>query len=134
MSDVKNDARFAKFLDALRQGATREEAVGLLGVTSRTVRRWCEADPEIAEAVADAASRADDAVEAVVYRNCLDPDPAHNTLRMFWLKSRRPEVYRDVQAQQHEGGVRITVAYEDRSPTPGPRADDPPAPPPPGAG
>lgn len=112
MSDDKKDARRAKLIDCLSSGQTMEESARTIGVTSRTLRRWCDADPDLAERTADARCRADDEVEAATLANCLDPDPANNTLRMFWLKSRRPEVYREVQQQEHTGGVRVTYVND----------------------
>lgn len=88
-----SDEKKARAVELFRAGATYDEAAAAAGVSSRTLYRWAEADPEFAELVEDARDRADDAVEAVVFRNCIDPDPAHNTLRMFWLKSRRRPVY-----------------------------------------
>jgi transposase-like protein len=100
MSDEKKpDPRHETMLAALREGMTWEEAADKVGVSDRTLYRWCAADEELAAAAAKAKSGADDLVEAVTFRNCIDPDPAHNTLRMFWLKSRRPEVYRDTTRQ-----------------------------------
>jgi hypothetical protein len=99
MSDDKKD----RLLAAFSEGMTTAEAAARVGVCSRTVERWAAADPDFASAVADAKDRADDSVEAVTYRNCIDPDPAHNILRMFWLKSRRPAVYGDRLRQEITG-------------------------------
>lgn len=105
-------------LAALAEGATWEEAADRVGVSERTLRRWCQADPELAKAAAKARDDADDMVEAVTFANCLDPDPSHNSLRMFWLKSRRPDVYREKAEQQHTGGITIKVEYDDANPLP----------------
>jgi hypothetical protein len=90
-----SDEKKSRAVELFRSGATYDEAAAAAGVSSRTLYRWAEADPEFAELVEDARDRADDAVEAVMYRNCIDPDPSHNTLRMFWLKNRRRPVYGD---------------------------------------
>lgn len=112
MSDDKKDARRAKLVESLAVGMTWDEAAKAVGVSSRTLFRWCNADPGLAEQAADARCKADDDVEAATYANCLDLDPANNTLRMFWLKSRRPEVYRDVQQQEHTGGIQVTYVND----------------------
>ena len=119
------DPRHDKMLGALREGMTWEEAADRVGVNERTLRRWCAADPELMAAAAKARESADDMVEAVTFGNCIDPDPAHNTLRMFWLKSRRPEVYRDKAEQQHTGGLTIKVEYDDPHPAIAPAAPGP---------
>ena len=105
--EKKDDPRRKRVLNALAKGATLEVAAEKAGVNSSTVRRWRQSDPEFAEAVRDAMYDQDDAVEAVTYRNCIDPDAAHNTLRMFWLKSRRPEIYREQVHQHHTGNVAL---------------------------
>jgi hypothetical protein len=112
MSDNKKDARHELMLESLAAGMTYEEAAKKVGVSSRTLFRWCESDPELAERANDARCKADDEVESVTYRNCLDPDADHNTLRMFWLKSRRPEVYREIQQQEHKGGIAVTYVND----------------------
>lgn len=89
-------------LSALAEGATWEEAARRVGVNPSTLWRWCQADDDLAAAAMRARSAADDLVEAITFQNCLDPDPAHNTLRMFWLKSRRPAVYRETTRQINE--------------------------------
>ena len=96
-------------LDALAQGMTWEQAAKRVGVNRRTLWRWCNADDELAEAAMQARDAADDMVEAVTFNNCLDADPAHNVLRMFWLKSRRPAVYREVTRQLQE---HVIKSYE----------------------
>jgi transposase-like protein len=93
MDDRKD--RKELMLATLATGATWEEAAKRVGVSERTLYRWCAADEQLAALATEARDRADDQVEAVTFQKCLDPDPANNTLRMFWLKSRRPEVYRD---------------------------------------
>lgn len=94
------DEKKRALLEAFREGMTVLEAARRVGVGTTTVYRWTGADPEFAAAVEDAKDRADDAVEAVTFTNCVDPDPAHNTLRIFWLKSRRPEVFNRPQQIQ----------------------------------
>lgn len=95
LADIKKRKARRPLLVAFSEGKTIEEAARTAGVSQRSVYRWCEDDPELAEAVAEAKAAADDQVEAATFKNCLDPDAAHNTLRMFWLKCRRPDVYRD---------------------------------------
>jgi hypothetical protein len=105
--DKKRDPRHDRLVELLKAGSTLEDAAKAVGVSSRQVRNWRTADPDLDAIVLDAMCFADDAVEAVTFKNCIDPDPAHNTLRMFWLKSRRPEIYRE-QAKD-EGSPAPTV-------------------------
>lgn len=141
LKDEKKRKARKPILMALAAGATLTEAADSAGISSSTIYRWCDADPELASAVAEAKSRADDRVENVAFRNCIDPDPAHNTLRIFWLKCRRPGVYRDIQRTEFSGpdggALRVRVEYADDDdhddphreaapPPPGPAGDPPP--------
>lgn len=82
-----------ELIEALKAGYTLSDACRVAGVGRTTVWRWRQVDPELDEAIQFVMDDQDDQVEAVTFRNALDPDPAHNTLRMFWLKSRRRETY-----------------------------------------
>jgi hypothetical protein len=112
-------------LKSFGAGATWYEATRAVGISERTIRRWCDADPEFADAVAEARDRADSEVEFVTYRNCIDPDPAHNTLRTFWLKSRRPAVYGERADVNLSGTVKVLVEYADAAAAPRPSAPGP---------
>jgi hypothetical protein len=93
---IKNPQdRQAALLRAFRAGATWPEATRAVGVSERTIRRWCEADPDFAAAIEAARDRPLAEVESTTLQQCLDPDPANNTLRMFFLKCRAPEVWND---------------------------------------
>jgi transposase-like protein len=113
MSDEKNAERKEAMIAALAEGATWEEAAERVGVSDRTLYRWCAADPDLAARAAKARDAADDMVEAITFRNCCDPDSAHNTLRMFWLKSRRREVYGEKLEQDYKGGITIRILHAD---------------------
>jgi predicted DNA-binding protein (UPF0251 family) len=65
MSDNKKDARHQLMLEAFASGMTFEEASKKVGVSSRTLFRWCESDPELAERASEARCKADDEVESV---------------------------------------------------------------------
>lgn len=119
-SQDKKVATLARIIECLEGGMTTTEAARAAGVNRRTILNWRHADPEFDLAVRDAMSSVDDSVEAVTYRNAIDPDPAHNVLRMFWLKSRRPEVYRDAVRQEMSGAngdpLKIVIQYADVQP------------------
>lgn len=103
MPEGKNDERHQKMLDALSSGMTWEEAADYVGVNSKTLWRWCQADPSLAEKAAKARDTADDMVEAVLFNSCMNPDASHTTARIFWLKSRRREVYGERITQEVTG-------------------------------
>ncbi len=76
-------------IEKFKEGCTWEETGTAVGVNRTTLWRWSQTDPEFAKAIEEAKADPDLEVEAVTFRNACDPDPAHNTLRMFWLNSRR---------------------------------------------
>ncbi|HXI24951.1 MAG TPA: hypothetical protein VNG71_13895 [Pyrinomonadaceae bacterium] len=78
---------------AFAKGCSWREVAEATGISMMTIWRWAQKDPEFAKAIKDVGEDADAEVEAVTFRNACDPDPANNTLRMFWLKSRKG--YRD---------------------------------------
>jgi hypothetical protein len=94
MQTMDTDKKKA-ILDRFARGMTWHEVARSTGLSVATIWRWGRADPEFAAAIKQACIEPDRAVEAVTFANCLDPDPAHNTLRMFWLKSRVPHRYRE---------------------------------------
>lgn len=71
------------------EGMTWREVAAACGISVNSIWRWAESDPEFKKAIKAAGENADAEVEAVTYQNACDPDPAHNVLRMFWLKSRK---------------------------------------------
>jgi hypothetical protein len=75
-------------IEKFREGCTWEEVANAVGVARTTLWRWSRTDEEFASAIKDAKADPDLEVEAVTFMNACDPDPAHNTLRMFWLNSR----------------------------------------------
>ena len=105
-------ARRETMLAALSEGATWAEVAKRAGVNERTLRHWCAADPALAAAALEARDQADDLVECVTFQNCLNADPSHNALRIFWLRTRRREVYSDVSKLEHAGPTEIVVRYE----------------------
>ncbi len=89
METEKKPIVIAKFAE----GMTWREVSAACGVSLSTIWRWAENDPAFKAAIRMAGENADSEVEAVTFLNACDPDPANNTLRMFWLKSRKG--YRD---------------------------------------
>jgi hypothetical protein len=82
-------------IEEFRKGCTWAEVAAAIGIGRTTLWRWSQADSDFAAAIEDAHAGPDDEVEAVTFAQATDPDPANNTLRMFWLKSRRPAVYKE---------------------------------------
>lgn len=123
MAHEKNSKR-PLVIDALTKGMTMAEAALYACVSKRTIYRWCSLDPELASLVLKARENADDMVEAVTFQNALNPDPANNVLRMFWLKSRRRAVYgeRSIDATRttYAEALRKDLNVNDDFPEPAP--------------
>ncbi len=89
VTQEKQAEKKARAIAKFREGCTWREVAAAIDVNFTTIWRWGQKDPEFAKAVRDAGSDADDEVESVTFQNAVNPDPAHNVLRMFWLKSRK---------------------------------------------
>lgn len=83
---IDKGLRQKAFLAQLQTSASLSDACTAAGVSIRTVQRWRAADPTFAEAVEAAFDHAISTVETTAFMNAIDPDPKHNTFRMFWLK------------------------------------------------
>lgn len=94
-------------LDAFAGGASWRKAAKAAGVTTMWIWRRSQSDEAFRAAIHAACSGPDAAVEATTYQCCLNPDPRHNVLRIFWLKSRMPDVYKDRFYQEHSGSMRL---------------------------
>jgi len=88
MQPVQQDKK-THALEHFAKGCTWGEAAAACGVNRTTLWRWAESDPDFRKAIDDLNANADTEVEAITFDLACDPDPAHNTLRMFWLNARK---------------------------------------------
>jgi hypothetical protein len=107
---MQNDKK-ALALEAFRKGCTWEEAASACGVHRMTLWRWARSDECFRVGIEEAKADPDHEVEAVTFANACNPDPAHNTLRMFWLKARMPGTYKERLDVTSKGGQLPTVVY-----------------------
>lgn len=89
-----------ELLDALRSGASVTAACRVVGVPRRTAYQWREDDENFAAEWADALEEGTDALEDEARRRAME---SSDTLMIFLLKGRRPEVYKDRVANEHTG-------------------------------
>lgn len=113
-------------------GATDAELAEFFEVTDRTIYRWQTAHPEFCQALKAGKEEADSAVARSLYRRALgyrhravkivadaktgaqhivpytERYPPDTTAAIFWLKNRRPDVWRDRQQVEHTGQVTLT--------------------------
>lgn len=103
-------------IEKFREGCTWEEVAKAIDVHRTTLWRWAQADVEFGEAIKEAGADPDLDVEAITYQNAVDPDPANNTLRMFWLKNRIPQKYKDRLDVTTRGGAKFETFDDQRDP------------------
>ena len=92
-AQTKRTEKKALAVAKFAEGCTYRETARAVRVHFATLWRWAQADPEFGAAIKKAGADADAEVEATTFGNATDPDPSHNVLRMFWLKSRMPSRY-----------------------------------------
>lgn len=115
-------------------GATDRDVADFFGVTEATLYRWKHTQPEFCEALKVGKECADQRVEQSLYRKAVGytQDDIHfssyegvvtqtpyvkhvapdTTACIFWLKNRRPDLWRDKQVVEHEGEIEVTDARE----------------------
>lgn len=113
-------------------GATNDEIAVTLGVDVSTIYRWLNQHKDFYEAIKSSKEVADKAVEATLYRSAMGythteekimvvkgkvtrvPVVKHyapnSTSLIFWLKNRRPDLWRDVNKLQLDGPLTVAPA------------------------
>lgn len=94
------------FLKALAETSMVKEACATVGIGRSTVYDARQADEAFALAWADVESETTDQLEAEAKRRALD---GSDTLLIFLLKARRPDVYRENVKVEHSGKIRREV-------------------------
>lgn len=105
--------RMIRFIRALRGGASAREAARLAGVNGTTPYKWRKEHPAFEKKWLEAEEAGTQRLEQVAYRMAAE---GNVMLLIFLLKSRRPQVYRDIQPQvnvQTLGEVRVEVSFLD---------------------
>jgi hypothetical protein len=112
-------------LKLCRLGATDRELADFFDVSEQTINAWKDAHPEFLESLKDGKAKADAEVadklfrratgyshEAVkvflpsgttepIYAPYIERYAPDTTACIFWLKNRRPDLWRDVQSREH---------------------------------
>lgn len=95
------------FIAELRARGTVYHAALAAGIGRRTAYRWREEDDQFAEEWGDATEDTTEVLEDSMYQRAIKGDTIAG---IFLLKARRPDVYREKQAQQ-SGPVVMLKAY-----------------------
>ena len=131
-------ARLRDLVEAHQDGLTDEEVAAYFGVQDRTVRNWGKRHPEFLQALIEARAVVDREVERSLYRRAVGyrvpdkkviKDGEGNIIRtetttkevlpdvtaqIFWLKNRKPRVWRDKQDIEHSGTTRVVIVDDIR--------------------
>ena len=83
-------------------GLIDEEIAVILGISPRTLNYW-KKKPEFLQSLKKGKLKADVQVTKRLYENAKNGD---NTAIIFWLKNRRPDLWRDKQEVEHSGEVK----------------------------
>lgn len=114
-----------------RLGATDKEIADFFEVSEQTVNAWKGAHPEFLESLKSGKALADAEVADKLFRRAtgyshpavkifndsgaplevpyLEQYPPDTTAAIFWLKNRRPDLWRDKIDTEHSGEVGLTV-------------------------
>ena len=105
----------------LAQNVTIAELVSELGVSRTTFNRLRKQHPELGELFQEAASSADDQVEAALLRRATGYEksdgkevPPDVRAAVFWLKNRRPGQWKDRREVNLSEPIAITFKTEER--------------------
>ncbi len=112
----------------LSAGGPESDLPRRLNLSAATLRRYRKKYPEFAamldECRAEAAALADDQVEAALFRRATGYDtddadsprhvPADVKAAIFWLKNRRPDLWRDRKVLALDEPVKITLSAEEK--------------------
>jgi len=100
---------FDAFLVALAKGATIAEACKTAGIGRRTVYDQRQRDEAFALRWADAIEEGTEALESEAQRRAME---GSDTLMIFLLKARRPEVYRERMTVDQRVSIQPPTAAE----------------------
>ena len=100
--------RKKRFLDAFRRVGVVVHAAKAAGVDRSVVYDWKRDDPEFLIAFVHAEQESTEVLEAEAVRRATRTRLPSDTLLIFLLKARRPEVYRDRVHVQAEVDARVT--------------------------
>ncbi|MBE0601363.1 MAG: helix-turn-helix domain-containing protein, partial [Firmicutes bacterium] len=89
-----------------REGLTEEQIAHNMGISRETLRVWKKKYSGISVALKKGKAVVDFAVENALLKKALGGD---TTAQIFWLKNRKPDVWRDRQEQVHSGTVPVTI-------------------------
>lgn len=129
-----------QFLDELRKTANVTVAASKVGWRRRMAYRYRDEDTEFAKAWDEAVEEGLDLIEEELRRRAVDGidkplafkgeltgdsiKEYSDTLLIFFLKGKRPQVWADLQKVQQTGEITFTVVYPEERQKPAPTSED----------
>lgn len=130
-----SDGITAKIIALYREGKTDKQVAKLTGISQRTIDYWKKKHPDFLQSLKEAKNVADDIVEACLFARATGYNymgekqfwyegtltrvgvpvhcPPDVSAQIFWLKNRRPELWRDVKILDLPQG--LTPAKKEKS-------------------
>lgn len=129
--------RHTRLVEGLaRRGLTDDQIAEHIGVTRKTLYEWRRKYPAFAVALAHNKDEADLQVEKSLFQRALGYDYTETkeiregkklvktektvkhiapdvTAQIFWLKNRRPDLWRDKREHHHEGSLPLVVVTDE---------------------
>jgi hypothetical protein len=110
---IRTQKRRATILEEFTKGASVRAVLDVVGIARSAYYEWIESDPQFAAEVAAAKEAGTEFLEDVARKRAVE---SSDTLLIFLLKARKPEMYRDTQRLEHTGvdGTPLTVVITER--------------------
>ena len=99
----KSPEGLAKIAGWARDGLTDEQIAQNMGISRSTLNDWKTKYPDISDTLKKEKDVVDRQVESALLKKALSGD---TTAIIFWLKNRKPEVWRDKQFVEAEVGTK----------------------------
>lgn len=93
-----------------RDGLTDEQISKQMGVSYSTFRDWVSKFPALSAALKEGKAPVDAMVEDALFQKAIKGD---TTAIIFWLKNRRPDVWRDRRDKEDEKDKSITIKLDE---------------------
>ena len=110
MRTIRTPKNREKFLAGLRAGLSVGAAARSAGFGRRTAFEWKAADPDFASGWEDAYESATDGLEDTALARAMEKS---DSLLMFLLKARRPEIYRERVTPNGSNATPIAITRTD---------------------
>jgi len=128
---LKDPKKLEKIYELARQGKTDAQISKIVGITHRTLCNWKVSDWEFVSNLKENKMLADEMVEASLFKRATGYNyteeastregivalkkhaPPDATSMIFWLKNRKPKVWRDKVEHEHSLSERETLKLPD---------------------